>query len=262
LVYFLNLSIQLNNKILESVWYGPPPENATTLVFLHEGLGSVSTWKDFPQELSRITGCGALIYSRLGYGQSENCELPRQLNFMHEEGLEVLPDIIKRCSIQDYILIGHSDGASIGLIHAGSNSADKLRGIISEAPHVFSETITISSIKKLRENYNLGNLRMLLKKHHKDIDMTFNGWADVWLDDEFTDWNIESYLTRIKVPQLIIQGKDDEYGTSAQVDAIVCNSAGNVKTCFLENCGHSPHRDQQSKTLYIMNEFVRNLLVI
>ena len=255
------MSIQLNEKIIESVWYGPPPENAPTLIFLHEGLGSVSMWKDFPQELSRITGCGALSYSRLGYGQSEKCELPRQLNFMHKEGLEVLPSIITQFRIQNYILVGHSDGASIGLIHAGSDYADKLLGMINEAPHVFSESLTISSIKKLRENYNSGNLRVKLEKYHNDIDMTFNGWADVWLNDEFTDWNIESYLSRIKVPQLIIQGNDDEYGTSAQVEAIVSQSAGSVKTCFFNNCGHSPHSDQKSKTLEVMNEFVRNLLI-
>ena len=158
--------------------------------------------------------------------------------------------------------MGHSDGASIALIHAGSDYADKLLGIVNEAPHVFCESLTISSIQKLRENFNSGNLRERLKKHHKNIDLTFNGWADVWLDDEFTKWNIESSLPRIKVPQLIIQGNDDEYGTSAQVEAIARQSGGSVKTCFLDNCAHSPHRDQQSKTLKVMTEFVRNLLVI
>ena len=261
-MYSLPLDIQVNEKILESVWHGPAPEDAPTLIFLHEGLGSVSMWKDFPQKLSQQTGCGALVYSRFGYGKSEKCELPRPLNFMHEEGLEVLPEIIARCRIQQYILVGHSDGASIALIHAGSDSADKLLGIVNEAPHVFCESLTISSIQKLRENFNSGNLRERLKKHHKNIDLTFNGWADVWLDDEFTKWNIESSLPRIKVPQLIIQGNDDEYGTSAQVEAITRQSGASVKTCFLDNCAHSPHRDQQSKTLKVMTEFVRNLLII
>jgi len=148
------------------------------------------------------------------------------------------------------------------LIHAGSDSADKLLGIVNEAPHVFCESLTISSIQKLRENFNSGNLRERLKKHHKNVDLTFNGWADVWLDDEFTKWNIESSLPRIKVPQLIIQGNDDEYGTSAQVEAIALQSGASVKKCFLDNCAHSPHHDQQSKTLKVMTEFVRNLLVI
>jgi len=258
----LSLDIKVNEKILESVWHGPTPEDAPTLIFLHEGLGSISMWKEFPQKLSWQTGCGALVYSRCGYGKSEKCELPRPLNFMHEEGLEVLPEIIERYRIQQYILVGHSDGASIALIHAASDSADKLLGIVNEAPHVFCESLTISSIRKLRENFNSGNLRDRLKKHHKNIDLTFNGWADVWLNVEFTKWNIESTLHRIKVPQLIIQGNDDEYGTLAQVEAIVRQSGGSVKTCFLENCNHSPHRDQQSKTLLVMTEFVRNLLVI
>ena len=255
------MDIQVKEKILEIAWYGPGPEDAPSLIFLHEGLGSVSMWKKFPQKLSQQTGCGALVYSRFGYGKSDECALPRPLNFMHEEGLDVLPEIIKLCRIQNYILVGHSDGASIALIHAGSESTDKLLGMVNEAPHVFCESLTISSIKKLRENYNTGNLRERLKKHHKDIDMTFNGWANVWLDDEFANWNIESFLPRIKVPQLIIQGNDDEYGTSVQIEAIVRQSVGSVKTCLLENCGHSPHRDQQSKTLQEMTKFVRNLLV-
>jgi len=256
------LDIQVNKKKLESVWHGPAPEVAPTLIFLHEGLGSVSMWKDFPQKLSRYTGCGALVYSRLGYGNSEKCDLPRPLNFMNKEGLEVLPEIISSCKIQKYIIVGHSDGASIALIHAGSETANKLLGIINEAPHVFCEKLTISSIKKLRENFYSGNLRERLKNYHKDIDLTFNAWAEVWLDNEFTKWNIESYLPQIKVPQLIIQGNNDEYGTLAQVEAISRKSAGVVETCFLENCGHSPHRDQKSKTLQIMSEFVRNLLII
>ena len=256
------MDIQVNGKILESVWYGPAPEDAPTLIFLHEGLGSVSMWKDFPQKLSRQTGFGALVYSRFGYGKSEKYELPLSLNFMHQEGLEVLPEIIARCRIQQYVLVGHSDGASIALIHAGSDSSDKLLGIVNEAPHVFCESLTISSIEKLRENFNSGNLRERLKKHHKNINLTFNGWADVWLDDEFTKWNIESSLPRIKVPQLIIQGNDDEYGTLAQVEAISRQSGGIVKTCFMDNFAHSPHLDQQSKTLQVMTEFVRNLLVI
>ena len=255
------MDIQINEKSLESVWHGPTPEDAPTLIFLHEGLGSVSMWRDFPKKLSLQTGCGALVYSRFGYGQSEKCELPWSLNFMHKEGLEILPEIIAQCKIQKYILVGHSDGASIALIHAGSEYSEKLLGMVNEAPHVFCESLTISSIQKLRENYHSGNLRERLKKHHKDIDITFNGWADVWLDYEFSNWNIESSLQRIKVPQLIIQGNDDEYGTSEQVDAIVCQSLGNVKICFLNNCGHSPHREQESKTLQVMTEFVRNLLV-
>ena len=256
------MDIQINGKNLESVWHGPAPEDAPTLIFLHEGLGSVSMWRDFPQKLSLQTGCGALVYSRFGYGKSEKSEIPRSLDFMHQESLDVLPEIIAQCGIKNYILVGHSDGASIALIHAGSDSSEKLIGMVNEAPHVFCESITISSIQKLRESFYSGNLRERLKKHHKDIDTTFNGWSDVWLNYEFTKWNIESYLERIKVPQLIIQGNDDEYGTSEQVEAIIRQSSESVEICFMNKCGHSPHREQESKTLHVMSEFVRNLLVI
>lgn len=219
-------------------------------------------WRDFPHKLAQKTGCGALVYSRLGYGKSEKCELPRSLNFMHDEALQVLPEILMQCKIQQYILVGHSDGASIALIHASQNSADNLLGMVNEAPHVFCETLTISSIQKLRESFQSGNLRERMMKYHKDIDTTFHSWADVWLDPEFAKWNIELSLPGIKAPQLIIQGNNDEYGTSAQVEAIARQSGGIVETCFLDNCGHSPHRDRQSQTLAVMTKFVRNLLVI
>ena len=258
----ITLDLLLKGKKLESVWYGVPPEVAPTLVFLHEGLGCVSMWRDFPEKLSRKTGCGALVFSRLGYGKSDSCELPRSLSFMHQEALQVLPKLLAHYKIQKSILVGHSDGASIALIYAGENSAESLPGIVNEAPHVFCEPLTIRSIEKVRKLYLSGNLRERLKKHHgTNIDCAFHGWADVWLHPDFTEWNIESCLPKIRVPQLVIQGTDDEYGTSAQVEAIVRQSVGSVKTCFLDNCGHSPHHDQETQTLEAMAQFVRNLPV-
>ena len=256
------LNLFLNGKKLESVWYGPLPEKAPTLVFLHEGLGCVSMWRDFPEKLSQKTGCGALVFSRLGYGKSDSCELPRPLNFMHPEGLEVLPEIIVQSKIQKLILVGHSDGASIALIYAGMNSDESLLGIVTEAPHVFCEQLTTRSIEKVRKLYLSGNLRERLLKHHgANVDRAFHGWADVWLHPDFSAWNIESCLPKIRVPQLIVQGNDDEYGTSAQVDAIVRQSRSSVETCILDDCGHSPHRDQEIQTLETMAQFVRKLLV-
>ena len=255
------LNLLSNGKKLESIWYGPPPEEAPTLVFLHEGLGCVSMWRDFPEKLAQQTGCGAMVYSRLGYGKSDACELPRSLNFMHPEGLEVLPEIIVQCKINKCILVGHSDGASIALIYAGENSTESLLGIVTEAPHVFCEQLTIRSINKVGELFRSGNLRELLKKHHgSNIDCAFKGWLEVWLHPDFAEWNIESCLPKIMVPQLVIQGNDDEYGTSAQVEAIVRQSGSIVETRFLDNCGHSPHRDQETQTLEFMTQFVRNLL--
>ncbi len=255
------MDLFLNGKKLESVWYGPPPEESPTLLFLHEGLGCVSMWRDYPEKLAQQTGCGALVYSRLGYGNSDACELPRPLNFMHHEGLEVLPKIIAQCKLKKYIFVGHSDGASIALINSGGNPTESLLGIISEAPHVFCEKLTIRSIKKVGELFRSGNLRELLKKHHgSNIECAFNGWLNVWLHPEFEEWNIESCLSKIQSPQLVIQGNDDEYGTSAQVEAVVRHSGSLVETHFLDNCGHSPHRDQESLTLEFMIQFVQNLL--
>ncbi|MEC8981766.1 MAG: alpha/beta hydrolase [SAR324 cluster bacterium] len=256
------MSQLINAKKLESVCHGPPPEAAPTLVFLHEGLGCVSLWKDFPQKLANKTGCGALVFSRLGYGKSASCELPRALDFMHHEALGDLPEILLQHNIRKYILVGHSDGASIALIHAAENPAENLLGIVNEAPHVFCEKLTTDSIQKVQQLYLSGNLRERLQKHHgANVDCAFHGWADVWLHPDFSAWNIESCLPGIRVPQLIVQGNDDEYGTSAQVEAIVRQSGSSVETCFLDNCGHSPHRDQEIQTLESMSKFVRKLLV-
>ena len=256
------MSLLFKDKNIESVWYGPSPEEAPTLIFLHEGLGCVSMWRDFPEKLSRKTECGALVFSRLGYGGSDSFPLPRELDFLHHEAFIELPKILTEYKIQEYILIGHSDGASIALIFGGMSSKCGLLGIVCEAPHVFCENITIFSIKKIKNLYYNGNLRERLKKHHgKNVDNAFNGWVDVWLDPNFTSWNIESYLPKIYVPQLIIQGLNDEYGTSQQVEAIKNQSGNSVETCFLKNCGHTPHIDQEKKTIKAMDLFIRKLIV-
>ena len=252
----------INTKKLESVWYGPPPELAPTLVFLHEGLGCVSLWKDFPKKLAEKTGCGALVFSRLGYGKSNPCILPRALDFMHHEAISELPEILLQKNICKHILVGHSDGASIALINAAEKPSEYLLGIVNEAPHVFCEQLTTDSIQKIKQLFLTGNLRESLKKHHgANVDCAFHGWADVWLHPDFSSWNIEGCIQKIRVPQLIVQGNDDEYGTSEQVEAIVRQSGSIVESCFLENCGHSPHRDQEIQTLEIMSKFVKNLLV-
>jgi len=256
------LDFNCQEKNIESVWHGPPPDLAPTLVFLHEGLGCVSMWKDFPKKLSDKTECGALTYSRLGYGKSNSCRLPRDLDFLHHEAIIELPKILTEYKIREHILIGHSDGASIALIYGGECSKKGLLGIISEAPHVFCEEITILSIKKIKNLYNKGDLRERLKKHHGDnVDNAFNGWANVWLNPDFYSWNIESSLSKISVPQLILQGINDEYGTTEQIKVIASQSRNRVETCFLQNCGHSPHLDREKATLKAMNFFISKLLV-
>jgi pimeloyl-ACP methyl ester carboxylesterase len=225
-----------------------------TLVFLHEGLGSVGQWRDFPLKLSQATGLGAFVYSRAGYGKSDPPALPRPLTYMQEEALK-LPKILQAAGIDEAILVGHSDGASIAILYAGANAC---KGLILEAPHVFTEESGLLSIEKARDAYLNGDLRKRLEKHHHDVDAAFWGWNGPWLHPDFKAWNIESSLPSIKAPILVIQGVDDEYGTRAQVDAIAAK-APRVETLLLERCGHAPHKDQPEATLKAMTHFVQSL---
>ncbi len=228
-----------------------------TLVFLHEGLGSVSMWKDFPDRISGATGHPAFVYSRAGYGNSDPADAPRPVEFMHHEALVALPQILQERGMDGSILIGHSDGASIALIFAGAFPEAPVSGLILLAPHVFVEELTIQSIAAAQEDYFHGELKARLQRHHqRDIDHTFLEWTRIWLHPEFRNWNIENYLQNIRVPMLVIQGADDLYGTHRQVDAI-CSKAGSaVETLILPDCGHSPHRDQPDRVLDAIHRFL------
>lgn len=251
----------VGSKRLEVAWYGPAPEEAPTLVFLHEGLGCLTMWRDFPAKLAAATGCGALVYSRLGYGRSDPCSLPRPVRFMHDEGLQILPALLALVDIRECILIGHSDGGSIAIIYAGGTTADPLRGVISEAPHVFCEEISVRSIQKAREAYEGGNLRQKLEKYHgANTDCAFWGWNRAWLHPDFVNWNLEEYLPRIKVPMLVIQGENDEYGTPAQVEAIARQVGAGAEVLMVSNCGHSPHREKEAETCQAMARFIARVL--
>jgi pimeloyl-ACP methyl ester carboxylesterase len=246
---------------LEYAWHGPPPDRAPTLVFLHEGLGCVSLWRDFPARLAEATGCGALVYSRAGYGRSDPVPLPRPVRFMHDEGLRVLPEVLDAAGVRGAVLVGHSDGASIALIHAGSGAAGRVRALALEAPHVFVEDLTVASIAAIGGAYRDAGLRARLARHHGgNVDCAFQGWNGVWLDPEFRAWNVEEYLPRIAVPVLLVQGGADEYGTLAQVEAIRRRAAGPVETVVLPGVGHSPHRDAPDATLGAMTRFVAAVL--
>jgi pimeloyl-ACP methyl ester carboxylesterase len=248
---------------LETRWVGPPPEAAPTLVFLHEGLGSVSMWRDFPDRLALETGCGALIYSRAGYGKSDPAPLPRPVRFMHDEA-EVLREALIQTKIREHVLVGHSDGASIALIYAGSAGSRPvagLKGMILEAPHVFPELHGLASIAKMAEIYRTTDLRDRLARHHgANVDVAFRGWNEAWLNPDFRAWNIEEVLPPIKVPILILQGEDDEYGTWKQVEAIERQAGGPVEAIALAGCGHSPHREQPERALQAMAEFIGRLV--
>ncbi|MFS8084879.1 MAG: alpha/beta fold hydrolase [Acidobacteriota bacterium] len=252
--------IQITDHSLEYEWFGPRPDEALTLVFLHEGLGCVAMWKDFPKRVAEQTGCGALVYSRAGYGKSDACALPRPVRFMHDEALNILPQVLEAFEIREAIPVGHSDGGSIALIHAGGSKDARVRGLALLAPHVFVEEPGLESIRRIAENYRTGNLRPRLQRYHgKNVDVAFWGWNDVWLNPEFRLWNIEEYLPQIRVPVLLIQGADDQYGTVAQIEAIERGVDGPVQKVILRNCGHSPHLDQPEQTLEAIEKFVRDL---
>ena len=237
--------------------------HAPPLVFLHEGLGSVSTWRDVPDVLATRTGCAALVYSRHGHGASEPPPAPRGVRFMHDEATSVLPELLETHDIRDPILIGHSDGGSIALIYAGSvpsGSTRTPRGLVLLAPHVFVEDCSIESIMRMRERYATTDLRERLAVHHGDnVDAAFRGWNDVWLDPAFRNWNIEEYLGEITCPVLVIQGEDDEYGTRRQVDVIAAQVGGPVEVDLLPRCGHAPHRDHRELVLKRIASFIERV---
>ena len=242
---------------LEARWLGPPPEMAPTLVFLHEGLGCVELWRDFPERLVEASGCGALLYSRAGYGHSDPCPLPRPVSFMHEEALTVLPQVLGAAGIRDHILIGHSDGGSIALIHAGSPPRPGLLGLVTLAAHVFREEISYRSIAAAGDKYRHGDLKARLAAYHgENTDCAFWGWHDVWLCPEFAAWNIEEFPPMITVPLLLIQGEDDPYGTAAQVTAIARRTGGPVEVVMLAACGHAPHLEQKTAVVRRIAEFI------
>jgi pimeloyl-ACP methyl ester carboxylesterase len=229
------------------------------LVFLHEGLGSIRQWRDFPAKLCAASGHRGLIYDRYGYGQSDVLAEPRRtVRFMHDEALVSLPQLVKTFRLSNVVLVGHSDGASIALIHAGAGHA--VRGVVAMAPHVFIEPECLSSITKISAEFEKGGLAARLGRYHRDARKTFYGWADVWLDPQFKGWDIrKEYLPGVRCPVLAIQGHDDEYGTMAQLDEIERRVGGSCKLLKLQNCGHAPFRDQPEKVTAEVAAFVKSL---
>jgi pimeloyl-ACP methyl ester carboxylesterase len=232
--------------------------DASPLVLLHEGLGSAALWRDFPARLAAATGSRTVVYSRLGYGHSDPITAPRKVDYMHHEALDELPALLDALAIEWPVLVGHSDGASIALIHAGAG-VRPVRGLVLMAPHVFVEDVTVASIEGARAAYAATDLRQRLARYHDDVDGAFRGWNDIWLDPAFRSWNIEACLPRIACPILAIQGADDEYGTLAQLDAIKRQAAGETELLVLENCRHAPHRDRPEATLTAIARFVAPL---
>ena len=244
-------------QFIDPVSDNPPKKPA--LIFLHEGLGSIAQWRDFPACLSTITGLPSLVYERWGYGNSDTLNIPRNVHYLHDEALNSLPDVLKQTNINDAILIGHSDGGSIALIFSAIHG-NKVRGVITEAAHVFVEDVTIAGIREAVELYRTTDLKDRLHKFHKNnTDLMFRAWADTWLAPWFRNWNIEEYLSRITSPLLVIQGEDDKYGTSAQVESIVSQVGGPVEGFIVSNCGHVPHHQARESVLNKMARFIRSL---
>jgi len=251
---------QAGGHRLEYRTVGPEPAVAPTIVLLHEGLGCVSLWRDFPEALANATGCGVFLWSRVGYGHSDPAPPPWPLDYMTREAETCLPLALDAAGVERCILFGHSDGATIAAIYAGSVSDARVRGVVLVAPHFFTEPGGLASIAKTREGFQSGKLRDALARHHDDVDSLFNGWSGVWLDPEFARWNVEDALTYIRVPALAIQGKEDEYGTLAHVRALEAAAPAPVEVVVIENCRHAPHHERRPETLGAVSDFVERLL--
>jgi pimeloyl-ACP methyl ester carboxylesterase len=243
----------IDGRRIEYGFVQPAVTGGRDLVMLHEGLGSASMWRDFPERLARATGCRTLVYSRYGYGRSSPLEAPRRVDYMHEEARQWLPAILERLDIRRPMLFGHSDGASIALIYAASD-ASEVAGIVALAPHIKVEDLTMRNIAAAKEAYLHTDLPVRLSRHHVDADSAFWGWNRIWLDPAFRDWNIEALLPSIRCPILAIQGEEDEYGTMEQI-AGIARAVPHSKLLTLAACRHSPHRDQPEAVLAAAAEF-------
>jgi pimeloyl-ACP methyl ester carboxylesterase len=234
-------------------------DNKPCLVFLHEGLGCIDMWKRFPERLCAITGCPGLLYDRAGYGKSSRISKKWSVHYMHEYGLDELPRIISLLiPKKPYIVIGHSDGGSIGLIHAAQRP-ENMVGLITEAAHVFVEPVTVAGIRKATDAYSQGRLDGLKKYHGEKTASVFNAWSDIWLSRGFNFWNIEYLLPSVVCPVLAIQGEDDQYGTQNQIDAIVSKTNGPVEKRMIAGCAHAPHHEKPDEVVGLMKKFINTL---
>jgi pimeloyl-ACP methyl ester carboxylesterase len=251
--------LDVGEQRLEYRMVGPRVDEAPTLIMLHEGLGCVGLWGDFPDRLAAATGAGVFVYSRAGYGKSSLVPLPRPLSFMHDEAQQVLPRVLETIGFRRGILVGHSDGASIAAIYAGSVQDHRVRGLVLMAPHFFTEDMGIAAIAQAREAYKTGELRRKLARWHADVDAAFHTWNDVWLNPDFRAWDITEELAYIRVPMLIVQGKDDRYGTVRHLEVAQQECYCPVEAALLD-IGHSPHREAPDLTLQVVSQFVNRLL--
>ena len=245
---------------LEYRMIGPAPDKAPTIVMLHEGLGSAALWGDFPEQLQSATGAGVFVYSRAGYGASSPVKLPRPLDYMQIEALDVLPQLLEQIDFRHGLLVGHSDGASIAAIYAGGTGDHRVRGVALIAPHFIVEDISVASIAEIKTAYETTDLRAKLARWHKDVDNAFYGWNGAWLDPKFRNWDISDYLAYIRVPVAVIQGADDQYGTIRQVEIAQEECYCPVDVTIIAGAGHQPHRETPAATLDAISDFANAVL--
>lgn len=231
-----------------------------TIVFLHEGLGSIGQWRDFPAALCMMTGLAGLVYERWGYGKSDPVSLPRPTRYMHDEALTILPEILEKCAVRESILVGHSDGGTIALIFA-SVHPEHVLGVVTEAAHVFVEDVTVKGIEEAVQIYRTTDFPERLAKYHgANTDGMFRGWAETWLSEEFRSWNVEEYLPGVLCPVLVIQGVEDRYGTPAQVESITGKVTGPAGKLLIPACGHIPHHEARPTVLAAVRQFIDEIL--
>ena len=252
--------LRIGDSDLEYRLLGPSPDQAPTLVLLHEGLGSAALWGDFPEKLQAATGLGVFVYSRAGYGASSPVKLPRPLDYMQREALDVLPKLLDTIGFQRGLIIGHSDGASIAAVYAGGVEDHRIDGVVLIAPHFIVEDMGLKAIAETTTAFETTNLREKLARWHKDVDNAFHGWSGAWLDPKFRTWDISDYLAYVRVPIAVIQGADDQYGTIRQVEIAQEECYCPVEVTILAGTGHSPHREAPGATLKAISELASAVL--
>jgi len=251
------VTLHLDGRAIDAAWWNRGSAREP-LVLLHEGLGSVGLWRGFPAALAEATGRAVFAYSRFGHGRSAPASLPRHVDYMHEEA-RLLPRVLDEAGIGPCVLVGHSDGGSIAVLHAGGSRDDRIRGLALLAPHFFVEDLTIAGIEAAREAWRSTDLPARMARHHDDPAATFWGWNDIWLDPAFRSWRIEDAVARVQVPILILQGTADEYGTVAQLELAQAVAGCMVERLLLEGARHSPHLDQGPATIEAIRAFAERI---
>ena len=253
------LEIRAGEHRLRAVAYGFAPREAPTLVFLHEGLGCIALWRDFPEHLARPTDCNVMVYERRGYGGSEALDGPHPTDYLEHEATQTLPRILDAFGLEQAILVGHSDGGSIALLFAAA-FPERTLGVITEAAHILVEDASVAGVQAAVAAYDSGNLRAKLTRYHGDnTERMFRAWSNVWLTAAFREWHMKDRLPAIQAPVLAIQGADDAYGTPAQLEHIAAGVSGPVETLLIPDCGHTPHAEARDAALAAMKRFVEAL---